>query len=173
MFGRQNKNLIQSVANLQNDDYSKNPDLGNIYKRISNGRIQFEKAFSNDIQAVMEISSLELSLKHHSQNMFTLSNNVADATSIISDAAAEASVIAGQVNEQHEELTNTIIEASEETNNVHKAIESSQDELTTVKKLSDLFIQIGRWQYYLLALVGSGFIIFGQNAEKCAKPNYF
>lgn len=32
-----------------------------------------------------------------------------------------------------------------------------------VKKLSDLFIQIGRWQYYLLALVASGFIIFGRN----------
>lgn len=32
----------------------------------------------------------------------------------------------------------------------------------SVKKLSDLFIQIGRWQYYLLALVASGFIIFGQ-----------
>lgn len=31
-----------------------------------------------------------------------------------------------------------------------------------VKDLSDLFIQIGRWQYYLLALVATGFIIFGQ-----------
>lgn len=31
-----------------------------------------------------------------------------------------------------------------------------------VKKLSDLFIQIGRWQYYLLALVAGGFVIFGQ-----------
>lgn len=32
-----------------------------------------------------------------------------------------------------------------------------------VKKLSDLFIQIGRYQYYLLALVASGFIIFGRD----------
>lgn len=31
-----------------------------------------------------------------------------------------------------------------------------------VQKLSDLFIQIGRWQYYLLALVATGFIIFGR-----------
>lgn len=31
-----------------------------------------------------------------------------------------------------------------------------------VKKLSFLFIQIGRWQYYLLALFASGFIIFGK-----------
>lgn len=31
-----------------------------------------------------------------------------------------------------------------------------------VSSLSALFIQIGRWQYYLLALVASGFIIFGR-----------
>lgn len=31
-----------------------------------------------------------------------------------------------------------------------------------MQELSELFIQIGRWQYYLLALVATGFIIFGQ-----------
>ena len=30
------------------------------------------------------------------------------------------------------------------------------------EKLSALFIQIGRWQYYLLALVATGFILFGE-----------
>ena len=32
----------------------------------------------------------------------------------------------------------------------------------SMEKLSALFIQIGRWQYYLLALVATGFIIFGR-----------
>lgn len=32
-----------------------------------------------------------------------------------------------------------------------------------VKKLSDLFIKIGRYQYYLLALVACGFVIFGRD----------
>lgn len=143
-FGRKKNNLVLSVAALENADYSKNPELGNLYNRLSEGRVQFEEAFSNDIQAVMEISSLELSLKHHEKTMTSLSNDVADATSVISDAAAESSAIAGQVNEQHEELTNTIIEASEETDNVHKAIESSQQELTTVKELSDQTIEVSR-----------------------------
>lgn len=31
-----------------------------------------------------------------------------------------------------------------------------------VQELSALFIQIGRWQYYLLALVATGFIVFGK-----------
>lgn len=42
-----------------------------------------------------------------------------------------------------------------------------------VKKLSDLFIQIGRWQFYLLALVASGFVIFGQRFIKIWAGNSF
>lgn len=144
LLGKKKNDLIQSVAALENADYSKNPALGNIYKRLSDGRVQFESAFSNDIQAVMEISSLELTLKHHEKTMAELANNVAEATSIISDAASESSAIAGQVNEQHEELTNTIINASEETDNVHKEIESSQKELTHVKELSDQTIEVSK-----------------------------
>lgn len=144
LFSNKQKDLLQAVARLENADYSKQPELKDIYHRISNGRVQFEEAFSNDIQAVMEISSLELSINHHADNMTSLSNNVAEATSLISDAAAESSTIAGQVNEQHEELTNTIISASEETNNVHKSIESSQAELTSVKELSDQTIAVSK-----------------------------
>ena len=143
-LGKKKNNLVLSVAQLQNADYSKQPELGDIYHRLANGRVQFEEAFSNDIQAVMEISSLELSLRHHADNMSVLSDNVASSTSVISDAASESSAIAGQVNEQHEELTNTIIEASEQTDNVHKAIESSQEELTAVKELSGQTIEVSK-----------------------------
>ena len=31
-----------------------------------------------------------------------------------------------------------------------------------IQKISELFIQIGRWQYFLLAAVASGFIVFGR-----------
>ena len=144
LFNRNNSRLVQSIAQLENDDYSKQPELNNIYKRLCNGRMQFEKAFSNDINAVMEISSLDLALKHHTEQMSTLSHSVADATGIISNAASESSSIAGQVNSQHEELTNTIISASEETNSVHKAIETSQEELTHVKQLSHQTISVSK-----------------------------
>jgi len=142
--GAKKINLVQSVAQLENADYSKQPELGNIYQRLSNGRLQFEDAFSKDISAVMEISSLDLALKHHTENLLGLSNNVSDATAVISDAASESSAIAGQVNSQHEDLTNTIIDASEETDNVHKAIETSQAELTHVKELSNQTIDVSK-----------------------------
>lgn len=144
LFGKNAPHLVKSVSRLENTDYSKQPELGNIYTRLSNGRKQFEEAFSNDVQAVMEISSLDLALKHHTDRMVSLSHNVADATSIISDAASESSAIAGQVNNQHEDLTHTIISASSETDDVHKAIETSQQELTLVKELSHQTIAISK-----------------------------
>ena len=75
-LGKKKSDLVLSVAQLQDADYSKQPELGAIYHRIASGRVQFEEAFSNDIKAVMEISSLELSLKHHADSMSALSNNV-------------------------------------------------------------------------------------------------
>ncbi len=44
---------------------------------------------------------------------------------------------------------------------------------TSNKDLSDLFTQIGRWQYFLLGLVATGFIIFGQKfIELWAGPGF-
>ena len=143
-FGKQKNDLVQSVAQLQDTDYSRDPELGKIYKRIHTGRGEFEEAFSENIRAVMEISSLDLALKHHTENMASLSKDVAEATSIISTATSDFSNVAGQVNEQHEDLTNTIIEASEQTDNVHNAIETSQSELTHVKELSNQTIEVSR-----------------------------
>ncbi len=143
-FGKPKNNLVHSLAQMENADYSASPEINNLYHKLINGRIQFEQAYSKDLSAVMGISSLDLSLKFHTEHINTLAADVADATSIISEAASESACIAGQVNIQHEDLTNTIISASEETNSVHKAIETSQEELTQVKDLSDATIAVSK-----------------------------
>ena len=51
IFGKKQNDLVQSVAKLQDADYSKQPALGEIYSRISDGRVSFEKAFSNSMTA--------------------------------------------------------------------------------------------------------------------------
>ena len=68
LFEKNNNKLLTSMANLQDDDYSKAPEIQTIYKRLVNGRHQFEDAFEGNIGAVMEISSLDLSLKEHTKN---------------------------------------------------------------------------------------------------------
>lgn len=140
-FGKRKINMIHAVASLQETDYSKVPELGSIYQRLQNGRKQFGEIIEKDISAVMQVSSLDLALHHHMEQMLGISGNVADATDIILKAATECSSVAGQVNRQHEELTNTIINASEETELVYKKIEAGQEELTRIKDLSAQTIQ--------------------------------
>ena len=133
--------LIDSVAELKEADYSKNPKLGDIYQRLLKGREQFEGVMDKDIQAVMEISALELALDQHTDRLIDISSAVADETTILHKAAEESSMVAAQVNGQHEDLTKTIVSAAEDTNEVHQKIESGQNELSAIKDLSTRMIQ--------------------------------
>ena len=134
-FGKNNQ-LISAMAELKDADYSKNPKLGDIYKRLLRGRRQFENVMSKDIQAIMQISSLDLTLKYVTDEMHTISESVSEETEIIRTSAEECSTVAEQVNGQHEELTNTIIRAAEDTDEVYKKIEAGQNELSLIKELS-------------------------------------
>ncbi len=133
--------LIDSMAELKEVDYSKEPKVDAIYKRLVKGRSQFEVAMQKDIDAVMQISSLDLTLTHQTDRLLELSDSVGGAIESIEEAAAESSNVAGQVNGQHEDLTRTIIEAAEDTNEVHKKIEAGQNELTEIKNLSEKTIE--------------------------------
>lgn len=133
---RKKSNLIDSVANLENADYSKQPKIDSIYKRLIQGREQFERVMSKNISAVMQISSLDLILKQQTERMVAVCEEVGDATDMIQAAAQESSAVAGQVNSQHEDLTRTIVEASEETSEVNSKIEHGQKELSVIRDLS-------------------------------------
>lgn len=141
-LGKKKDNLIKAVSEFREADYSAAPELGEIYRRLSGGRKQFEEALEKDISAVMQISALDLTLRHYVEGMLSVSHGVADSSEIIFEAAAETSEAAEQVNSQHEDLTKTIIEASSETDAVYKKIEEGQGELTVIKELSSQAISI-------------------------------
>lgn len=143
-FGKKKALLVKSVAELREADYSSEPELGAIYQRLLKGRRQFEEVLEKDIKAVMQISSLDVALGQHTEQMREISHQVADATEVIFRAASETSAVAEQVNDQHEELTNTIIRASEETEEVYKKIETGQGELTNIKELSSQTIEVSK-----------------------------
>ncbi len=135
-FIKRKSDLLNSVAELKKADYSGNPQLNDIYQRLVKGREQFEVVLDKDIEAIMQISSLDLILGQETDRLLDATGHINHATSTIQQAAEESSMVAAQVNCQHEELTRTIIEASEDTSEVHKKIESSQMELSHIRELS-------------------------------------
>jgi len=122
--------LMKAVSQLKEADYSKEPELGTMYDRLFNGRKQFAEVFNQNIKAVMQISSLDLTMHHQTQKIVDISNKITKAAETIFGTTS------GSTNNPQEELTNTIIRISEKTDEVYKKIEEGQDDLTAIKELS-------------------------------------
>ena len=132
--------LMRAVSELQDTDYSKAPELNKIYTRLFHGRKQFAEVFEKNIKAVMQISSLDLTMQHQTEKIMDISRKVTNATETIFGASSGSA----KANNQHEELTNTIIEVSGATDEVYRKIEAGQNELTHIRDLSDQTIAISR-----------------------------
>ena len=128
--GKRKTVLMKAVSQLKQADYSREPELNNMYNRLSDGRNQFAEVFDKNINAVMQISSLDLTMHYQTQKIVDISNKIANATETIFGTTS------GSTNNPQEELTNTIIQISEKTDEVYKKIEEGQDELTAIKDLS-------------------------------------
>lgn len=83
----------------------------------------------------MQISSLDLTMQYQTQKIVDISNKIAKATETIFGTTS------GSTNNPQEELTNTIIQISEKTDEVFKKIEGGQDELTAIKDFSTKTIE--------------------------------
>lgn len=138
-IGMTKNKLVKSVSELKHADYSGNPELNGIYQRLVQGREQFAQIFEKNIKAVMQISSLDLMLQHEKDKIFDISRNVARATEVIFGTNGGA---AG--NNSLEELTNTIIKVSEDTEEVYRKIETGQGELTAIRDLSGRAIEVSK-----------------------------
>lgn len=135
---KRKKLLMRAVSELKDADYSKEPELNSIYTRLLRGRQQFAEVFEKNIKAVMQISSLDLTMQHQTEKIIDISNKVTKATETIFGSASNG----GKSNNQHEELTNTIIEVSGATDEVYRKIDAGQNELTMIKELSEKTISI-------------------------------
>ncbi|MCM1327190.1 MAG: methyl-accepting chemotaxis protein [Bacteroidales bacterium] len=136
-FGRKKAVLMRAVSELKAVDYSAEPELNSIYQRLLKGRRQFAEIFDKNIQAVMQISSLDLTLQHQTEKIMDISRSIEMAASSIFGAAASGGYVSGVSGNQHEELTNTIVKVAEDTDEVYRKIEAGQNELTTIKDLSN------------------------------------
>lgn len=134
-IGSKKKVLMKAVSELKEADYSKEPELYNIYQRLNNGRKAFADIFEKNIKAVMQISSLDLTMQYQTERIMDISENIIKATETIFGNAYDNS-LNGKSNNQHEELTNTILQVSSETDEVYQKIQAGQNELTTIKELS-------------------------------------
>ncbi|MCM1256845.1 MAG: methyl-accepting chemotaxis protein [Roseburia sp.] len=140
MAVRKKSTLIKSLSELREADYGKAPELKEMYERLRNGRTQLAEVFDKNMKAVMQISSLDLTMQHQTEKIMNISRQVEAASEAIFGSLDEDFAMTDNKN-RHEELTNTIIDISAETDKVYRKIEEGQNELTTIKELSDHTIE--------------------------------
>ena len=128
---------LQAVLELKNVDYSKDPEIQQLYTRLVNGRSQFGQILAKNASASLQIAEVVDALKDYNSKMESVSQEIAQASEDATQSASESSRVAGEVSNQHEELTNTILSASEESAAIYKNIEEGQQELTAIRDLSD------------------------------------
>ena len=75
-IGKKKKVLMQAVSKLKAADYSAEPELNGIYERLSSGRKQFAELFEKNINAVMQISSLDLTMQYQTDKILDISQQV-------------------------------------------------------------------------------------------------
>jgi len=144
-LSRKRKPLTRAVSELKDVDYSKEPELDVIYQRLVKGRKQFAEVFEKNIKAVMQISSLDLTMHHQTEKINGICRKVSKATEAIFGVSSEGQFTAGHnSNNQHEELTHNIIDISSKTEEVHKKTDSSQEELTNIRNLSEQTIVVSK-----------------------------
>ena len=136
--------LVSSLANLQAADYTSAPVLDDVYKRLEAGRNAFAEIYELNVNAVSEISALDLEIKFYTEQLEKITQSVVSATKDIHMAASESANVSGIVADRHEDLTNTIITVSEESSNVYQKIDSSQQSLTEIRQLSENTISISQ-----------------------------
>jgi len=133
--------LMKAVSQLKAEDYSREPELNNIYQRLFRARKQFAEIFEMNLKAVMQISSLDLTMQYETQKIVDISHNVAKAAETIFGSSTGNSYTTGNADNQHEELTNTIVKVASEAEEVYSKIDACQNELTSIKDLSSQTIE--------------------------------
>lgn len=134
--------ILQSLSDMKEINYDTVPELADINKRLLAGRDAFAQIYELNVNAVAEISALDLEIKFYTERLLEITDSIANATLSIHTAASESTSVAGIVAGRHEDLTQTIITVSEESSNVYEKIDTSQKNLTEIRTLSENTISV-------------------------------
>ena len=91
---------LQAVLELKNVDYSKDPEIQQLYTRLVNGRSQFGQILAKNASASLQIAEVVDALKDYNSKMESVSQEIAQASEDATKSASESSRVAGEVSNQ-------------------------------------------------------------------------
>lgn len=139
------ESAVNSISRLVNMQYDpSNGELNNIHQRLIKGRKNFEQAVTKNMDAVIQMSAMDLTLESNVAIVEQINNSISTAVDKISKSADSTANIATEVSKAHENLTTTIIEVADESNKIMEDIRNCENELTSITGLSSSAISTAR-----------------------------
>lgn len=137
-FGKKGmNNIMDSISRLVDMPYEPaNGEWNDVHKRLMNGRKKFEQAATQTMDAVIHISSMDLTLATNVETVEQVNDSIASAVDTIHESISSTANIASEISKAHESLTETMIEASDASTGIMDEIQSCEDELTSITDLS-------------------------------------
>lgn len=131
------RSAIEAISKLTDLSYRpENGELNNIHQRLLKGRTAFEQAVTQNMDALIQMSAMDLTLKTSVETVEQIHSDIADAADTIRSSTQSTARIAAEVSNAHENLTDTIIEVSDESANIMKDIHNCEQELNDVTTMS-------------------------------------
>ncbi len=138
-------NAIQAISELRPMDYeSSGGELNNIHRRLLNGRKEFEQTVTKTMDAVMQMSSTDLTLEANVEAIEQISTSISAAVQTIGKSSQATVGITTDIAKTHENLTSTIIEVSDESGKIMEDIRHCESEFTSITELSADVISTAR-----------------------------
>lgn len=128
---------IESISKLTDMQYEPaNGELNGIHQRLAAGRKEFEQAVTKTMDAVIQMSSMDLTLESNVAAMEQINASVSTALEAIGTSTELTAEISTEASKAHNSLTETIIEVSDESAGIMKDIRNTEAALTTITELS-------------------------------------
>lgn len=128
---------ISSISKLVDMEYQPaNGELNQIHQRLIRGRKEFEQAVVSTMDAVIQMSAMDLVLEANAKTLDEVNLSITDSVHTIAESAASTSVISGEVSIAHENLTSAIVEVSGESAKIMDEISSCEQHLDSVSGFS-------------------------------------
>lgn len=136
---------VNSISRLTEMQYDPaNGELNSIHQRLTKGRKEFEQAVTKNMDAVIQMSAMDLTLEANVAIVEQINTSISAAVNEISKSADSTATIAAEVSRAHENLTSTIIEVADESNKIMEDIRNCENELTSITSLSSSAISTAR-----------------------------
>ena len=138
MLGKgKDKKMIDAITCLrETESAGANPELVSIHTRLLSGRATFEGILTKTMTSAMSISNLDLQVSDRVEELEGLSENLLGAASDLNHISAEAALVTKQVAAAHDLLAQSITEISGNTMDCLQAIESSEENVLSIERLS-------------------------------------